>query len=85
MEPWSNRVLPNTTHATNTTQALALSYCEPGLSVWVCMCVPLSELWCVWCVPLSELWYVCGVCRYDGGDFSGGEDPIDDFEEPQVC
>ena len=23
-------------------------------------------------------------CRYDGGDFSGGEDNVDDFEDVQV-
>ena len=33
---------------------------------------------------LCQAWVPPSPCRYDGGDFSGGEDNIDDFEDVQV-
>ncbi len=45
-------MLPNTTDATNTTQVLALSYCEPGFSVYKVDCLYMN---------CYQLYFVCTV------------------------
>ncbi len=59
--------------------------------MWCDVCVMCAGTMVVTSVMCGVMWWmcdvmcgVCDVCRYDGGDFSGGEEPADDFEEPQV-